>query len=62
MGHREGQARVEVRPGVWLWLDEAERKGLAGTASPVAREPSEATTVTPPETTSQPSPRKRRAG
>lgn len=62
---REGQQRVQVRPGVWLWLNEADRKALApqeeaAEPSP-AKEPIETAAAEAPERATMPrsQPRKR---
>lgn len=63
---REGQERVEVRPGVFLWLNEEDRKAYGERAAepeaaPVAApEAPETTAVEPPRTAARPRPRSRK--
>ena len=56
MGLRDGQERVEVRPGVWLWQDKVDKKAVVPESAPVER-----ATEAPHETAVMPAskPRKR---
>ena len=52
---REGQKRVEVRPGVFLWLNEADQKAFRA-LTPSEPKVTESASVAAPENAALPTP------